>query len=96
MDKTQVMASATLFALLINIREDVLVSQKELLDAGVATKRGEADVLDEMGRLYIACNVRFSSLDEMHAMYQLERHDVGNDTLEEVDESSVAPKHGRE
>lgn len=49
MYENQVMASATLISMLCNTREDALVFQEELCDAGVRTAGREAGVLDKAG-----------------------------------------------
>lgn len=96
MNEIQVMAAATSLGPLSNKREYDFVYEEELCNAGVATAREEAVVLDEPGGLQVADSIRLSSLQELHVVLQLELHGIVYDAMYEVDESSVVPERGVE
>lgn len=90
----QVISAGTLHPLLTNNREQVVVFDDELCGSGVVTALVEAGDLDETGGLPVAGNGGRLGLDELHAVLQLKHHSIVQDSIDEVDESGVAPEHG--
>lgn len=78
------MATATWLALLSNKHEHVMVFDGKRCNAGVVTTRGEAAILDELGRQHIDCSVGRSSPEELPIVLQLERQVIDHDAMENV------------
>lgn len=86
MHETKVMAAVTSLSLLSNKRERVVAFEEKHCDASVATARGEARILDELGLMHVAGDAGRLRLKELHIVLQLGCHGIAHDAMGEVNE----------
>lgn len=83
-DQNHLMSSSSTIALFCSKHEEDLIIQKQFCNSGVATAGGYSGVLDEPKPQHVSRNFRFSSMEELHVVPQLEWHCKIHGALEEV------------